>query len=283
MHSKGISMKRIIFINIFTIFFSAIFAIGVHAILPAPVELSLFDSLLVKLFGFPFVASFYFIMLFTQCAIAVRYIGVRTEASKFQTGIRFGLAFAMIYLLGMQEVVVEGSPFSSWGLEFVTYQFFMGMGDAIPVLLLCLIISYFTIENKETGNVIHKLQTVDIIKAVSIIAIAILIERTIAYESGLITSNHDTYPIPTYVWTILFGLTLGFIYVILYPLLSYKNNLRYIPLRLTLVIGVNWIIFNCFIGLIFKDTMFEMLLRSGLDVAALFIASTIIGKYIIAK
>jgi len=283
MNSKCISIKRIIIINIITIIFSAIFAIIVHAMLPASVDVSQFDSILVKWFGFPFVASLYFVILFTQCAIAVRYIGVRTETTKLQIGIRFGLVFAMIYLLGMQEVVVEGSPFTSWGLHFVKYQFIMGIGDAIPAILLCLIISYFTISNKEKSNLIHKLQFRDIIKVVSIIVIAIVIERTIAYESGLIASNSDTYPIPTYVWTVLFGVMLGFIYVILYPLLTYKNNISYIPLRLTLVVGVNWIIFNSFIGLIFKDTMFEMLIRSGLDVLTLFIASTIIGKYIITK
>ena len=283
MNSKGISIKRIIIINIITVLFSAIFAIIVHALLPSSLDDIQFDSILVKLFGFPFVASLYFIILFTHCAIAVRYIGVRSEASKFQTGIRFGVVFALIYLLGMQEVVVEATPFSEWGLEFVKHHFIMGMGDAIPAILLCFIISWFTIASKEKSNLSHKMKFADIIKAVGIIAIAIVIGRTVAYESNLITSNYDTYPIPTYAWTVLFGLMLGFIYIILYPLLAYKNNLIYIPLRLTVVVGVNWIIFNSFIGLIFKDAMFEMLLRSGLDVLILFIASMIIGKYIIAK
>ena len=59
--------------------------------------------------------------------------------------------------------------------------------------------------------------------------------------------------------------------------------MNYIPVRLTLIIGLNWIIFNSFIGLIFKDAMFEMLIRSGLDVLILLIASVIIGKFSIAK
>ncbi|TCT12197.1 hypothetical protein EDC18_11343 [Natranaerovirga pectinivora] len=283
MNSKCISIKRIIIINIIAILFSAIFAIIVHALLPSSLDDIQFDSILVELFGFPFVASLYFIVLFTHCAIAVRYIGVRSEATKFQIGIRFGVVFAMIYLLGMQEVVVEATAFSEWGLGFVKHNFIMGIGDAIPAISLCFVISFFTIANKEKSNLIHKLNFSDIIKAVSIIAFAIVVGRTFAYESGIITSNYDTYPIPTYVWTVLFGLMLGFIYVILYPLLAYKNNLNYIPLRLAIVVGLNWIIFNCFIGLIFKDTMFEMLLRSGLDVLIFFIASIIIGKYIIAK
>jgi len=54
--------------------------------------------------------------------MVVRYIGVRAEMPKLQVGIRFGLAFAMTYLLGMQEIVVVGSPFSNWGLGYIKYE-----------------------------------------------------------------------------------------------------------------------------------------------------------------
>ena len=189
MDAKCISTKRVIIINTVLILFSAIFAIIVHAFLPASVDVAQFDSIFVKWFGFPAVAVFYFILLFTQCAMAVRYIGLRANETKLQIGIRFGIAFAMIYLFGMQEVVVEGSSFSNWGLGFVKYQFIMGIGDGIPAILLCLIIAYFTLSDGEKNKPIHNLQMTKSIKTIAIIAIAVFVERTIGYESGLISSD----------------------------------------------------------------------------------------------
>jgi hypothetical protein len=281
MDAKRISTKRVIIINTVLILFSAIFAIIVHALLPAAVDVSQFDSILVKWFGFPSVAVFYFLLLFTQCAVAVRYIGLRADAAKLQTGIRFGIAFAMIYVLGMQEVVVEGSPFSNWGLGFIKYQFIVGIGDGIPSILLCLAIAYFTLGAREKSRPINKLQIAKGIKIIAIFAFAILVERMIGYESGIISSNIAAFPVPCIIWTGLFGILMGYIYVILYPLLVFKKKHCGMPLMFAATIGVNWMIFNSFIGLIAKGAMPQMLVRSGLDVAVMIIASTIADKYII--
>jgi hypothetical protein len=283
MDTKCISTKRVIIINTVFVIFSAVFAIIVHALLPTSVDVAQFDSIFVKWFGFPAVAVFYFILLFIQCAMVVSYIGLKADAPKAQIGIRFGIAFAMIYLLGMQEIVVEGSPFSNWGLGFVKYQLIMGIGDGIPAILLCLAIAYFTLSDSEEIKPINKLQMTKCIKTIAIIAIAIFMERTIGYESGLISSDSATYSVPCYMWTGFFGILMGYIYVILYPLLVFEKKQCGIgiPLRFIATIGVNWMIFNSFIGLIMKGTMPQMLLRSGLDVVVLFLASVVVGKYII--
>jgi hypothetical protein len=281
MDTRYISTKRVIILNIVIIILSAIFAIIVHALLPASVDTAQLDSILVKLFGFPAVAIFYFILLFTQCAMAVRYIGLRAAAPKFQIGIRFGIAFALIYLLGMQEIVVEGSPFSTWGLGFVMYQLIMGIGDGIPVIVLCLAIVFFTLNDCGKSKPIHKLQVTKCTKIITIIALAIFAERMIGYESGLISSDIAAYPVQCYIWTGLFGILFGCIYVILYPIFVLVKNQNSISLMFTAVIGVNWIIFNSFIGLIMSSSMPQAILRSGADVAALFIASSVSGKYFI--
>lgn len=280
MNSGKISTKSIIVISILTIFCSAAFTIIVHAILPASVNVKQLDSILVMLFGFPVVAVSYFLVLYTQCTVAVRYICNRTQVSNLQTGIRFGLSFGFIYLLGMQEVIVELSPFKTYGFDFIKYQLFMGIGDAIPVFVLCIVIALFTIKNDAEVTPVQNMGRVESLCAVSIIAIIFLIERTIGYETGIVHSNCDTYTVPCYIWTALFGIILGCIYTILYPVLSSSSNRKWIhvPIRFILIIGVNWIIFNGFIGLIMKGAMPQVLLRSGLDVIILFIASCIIGK-----
>lgn len=281
MDKKRINIWKVIVINAITIIISAILAIIVHALLPATVDVTQFDSIFVKWFGFTAVAIFYFIVLFTQCSISVGYIGRKTNMPKLQVGIRFGIAFAITYLIGMQEVMLKGSPFSAWGMEFVKYQFIIGLGDGIPTMLLCLTIAFLTLINNKKGNQIKKLSLTKNIEAILIIAIAIFIGRAIGYESGLIVNYTSLYPVACYLWTGCFGISMGCIYVILHSLLVSEKKHNHISLRFVATIGVNWMIFNCFIGLIIKGFMPQMLFRSGVDVTILFIASVVIDKYII--
>lgn len=81
---------RVVFISILAILCSAAIAIFVHAIVPAPVDMSLLDGALVKLFGFPVIAVSYFLILYIQCTVAVRYICKRTKVSNLQVGFLSG-------------------------------------------------------------------------------------------------------------------------------------------------------------------------------------------------
>ena len=128
----------------------------------------------------------------------------KSTLSNKEIGIRYGSAFGLMYLVGMQEVVVSASPFNTYGFWFVIYQFFNGLGDAIPV--------------------------------------------------------------PVLVWTIIFGVVLGVMYLIIRPIYNDKNNTKKIIQIVILTIGVNWIWFNCFIGLILDGMFLKMLSRSLIDV-----------------
>ena len=262
-----IGKTRIIGISIIAVALSAIFAIIAHAILPAEVNVEEFDSVFVKALGFPFVATLYFIILFTHCAITTGYFGKKSTMTGSQIGLRFGLSFALIYMIGMQEIVVEASPFSVWGIDFVKYQFFMGLGDAIPVFILCLVIGYFTVKNepKET----RKNDLFNSLTTICFITLAIFITRIICYKTGIIHSDFHEYPLQCSIWTILFGATFGFIYIFLKPV--YKNMKSHNTKLIILTIGLNWIIFNCFIGLIFKGVMPQMIIRSTIDIFVLYV------------
>ncbi|GGM20911.1 hypothetical protein GCM10011351_03460 [Paraliobacillus quinghaiensis] len=280
MKERIISVKRVIVINALAIIVAALIAIFFHAIVPADVNLEDFDSIFVKLFGFPVVAVFYFVLLFLHCVIVMRYFGKRSSITKLQIGFRFGTVFAVLYLVGMQEVVVEASPFNEWGLAFVNYQFLMGISDAIPALLLCIVTAYFTLSKKNTSSSWQLLNLIEKIKVVALITITFLIARTVGYETGVIGSNIATFPIPTYLWTIVFGVVLGWCYTVLYPIFSSGQNKFLLSYKLVvLTIGINWIIFNSFIGLIFSGVMLQLLVRCGIDIAVLFITSIIIQKY----
>jgi hypothetical protein len=267
-----ISRKRIISTNISAILAASILAILSKVLLPSAVNIEDFNSIFVKLLGFPVVASLYFILIYTHGAIVTQLFGKNAKLPNLQIGIRFGICFGLIFLLGMQEVVVNASPFSEWGIDFVTYQFFMGIGEAITALALCIIIAKYNIKKNRYNYPKENITSKKVLR-VSLIALAFTIERTIAYETGIISSDINTFPIPCYGWTILFGIALGCFYVILLPIFREDKNPVSQSFKLVVItIGLCWIIFNSFIGWIIDGAMSDVLLRSGLDVAAIFIA-----------
>jgi hypothetical protein len=262
-------MKRFL-MTAFFILLASIVAIASKIALPSEVNVNDFDSVFVKTLGFEVVASFYFIMIFTHNAIVTLVFGSRAKLSNTQIGVRFGLVFALIYLVGMQEVVIESSPFTAWGIDFVVYQLFGGAGEAVAALLLCTVIAKFSVEKKERYT--RKSLTLrNKLSAVLLIALAFIIVRTICYETDIIHSNVRSFPIPCYIWTILFGIILGFCYTTLYSVFEKeKSQIKLSGKIVVLTMGLCWIIFNSFIGLIFTGEMLNLLLRSGLDVLTVF-------------
>lgn len=282
MKEKQVSKKRVVVVITFAILLAVVAAIIAHANMPGEVNIEDFDSVFVKSFGFPVVAVFYFVILFIHCVIVMRYYGKQSNMPRLQIGMRFGLVFASLYMVGMQEIVVEGSPFEEWGLAFVRYQFFMGLADAIPVLLLCIIVAYFTLSKRNTIVPKKLLTGKEKIMIITLISFAFLIVRAIGYETGIITNNCNIYPIQCYMWTIVFGIILGSSYIVLYPIFYNEKNKIVLSFNLVvLTIGLNWIIFNSFIGLIFSDVLLQMILRSGLDIVGFFLISIVISRYII--
>lgn len=273
---KRRSNSKKIIITILAILVASILAILSKALIPSEVNVEEFDSIFVNLLGFPVVASIYFIMIYTQGALTTQLFGKKSRLSNTQIGLRFGISFGLIFLLGMQEVVVSASPFSTWGLYYVVYQFFMGFGEAVAALIMCILLAKFTIDEPKS-NYLKENKTHNKGLIIGLIALTFTIERIIAYKTGIINSDIMTSPIPTFVWTIIFGIALGVSYVLLLPIFNIEKN----PVRksfklVVLTLGLSWIIFNSFIGLIMNGVMVQVLTRSGLDIIVLFSTSLII-------
>jgi hypothetical protein len=170
-------------------------------------------------------------------------------------GFYLGLAYALLYIVGMQELVIDVSPFEEWSVDFVVYQFYMGLGDAIPVIILCSAIGRI-VKRRPNGDMHEKR-----VSRYSPLLFAIVIgtERTLISLAGLIHNTINVYPLQVILWNYALGCTIGICYMILRK--HYSNNEK----LMIFGISFNWIIFNMFIGLIKKGAMFDSLLRSVID------------------
>lgn len=276
-----------IVIACFSILFAAVLAIVVHAVMPSPgatMNVNDFNSLPVKLFGFPAVASAYFLFIYLDIFIVLCYFGKKSNLDRKKIGFRFGVSFALIYLVGMQEIVVKSSPFTIWGIKYVLYQLFMGLGDAIPAFILCIITARFFLKKEpktsERSGIFAQNNRITIV----VVALAFFVERVIGYVAGYIDSDIKQSLIPVLSWTGIFGIAIGFAYILLYPIYNNKNNTKLSSFQISvLTLGLNWILFNSFIGMILADTILKMLLRSGIDVFVLFLVTFFRDKYLQRK
>lgn len=266
------TLKTILFILA-----ACVLAIASKMLLPSEVNAEDFNSLLVLKFGFPIVATSYFVMIYTHNAVVTKWFSKNEKLSNLSCGLRTGISFGLIYLLGMEEVVVEASPFAEWGFPFVKYQFVMGIGEAVMALLLCLCIALFVVDKKD-GASCEKINSADfraVFKkrfwAVVFIASGFFVERVILYNTGLISSDVKTYPVPTYIWTLIFGITFGICFCLIYPMVENENRWWMSCFKTSvLAIGLCWIGFNLFIAFIYKDSLSDILIRSLTDTAVLF-------------
>jgi len=229
-------------LGIVTIFLAAIVAILVHALLPSPgAELNAaeFDGRLVELLGFPVVASIYFVLLYLHIFLIYVTLGKRFERGKLRVGVRFGIAFGCMYLFGMQEVMVEGSPLTEYGMDFILYQFFMGLGDAIPALVLCVVLAILLLNGRKTDEIEHDSKVLD--RRIMMFMFFFFVERMFGYCTGLVDSDIKSYTIPVIVWTIVMGMVFGVMDALLSPVFTHCCRKEQILQKNVWTIGANWI------------------------------------------
>lgn len=267
------------FKTILFILAACILAIVSKILLPSDVNVEDFNSILVMKLGFPIVASLYFVMIYSHNAIIAKYLTSKSELSNIQCGLRTGLSFGLIYLFGMEEVVVEASPFAVWGMPFIVYQLVMGIGEAVMSLLLCICISCFVVPKNDVDKKAEKESSRNKFFAIVIITISFFIERLVLYKTEIISSDINTYPVPTLIWTVIFGVVLGLCFCMLYPISACKENPVKNCLKVSILsIGLCWIGFNLFIAFIYKDSIIDILIRCLTDVLFLSGASVLWRK-----
>ena len=163
-------------------------------------------------------------------------------------------------------------------MDFILYEFFLGLGDAVPAFLLCLFLCglHCVPAADVRGKKIFRKE--NYMRIISI-SCTFFLWKMFGYVTGIVDNEMTIYPVPVVIWTFIFGAVIGFGYCLIND--SFIDEGRKV-VRMFLTIGMNWIWFNCYIGLIAANTFLFMVLRSGFDVLAI-LAGSLLAEVFIQK
>ncbi len=259
-------------LTILLVIVAALIALGMHAALPAKVDEARLDGFLVEQYGFVPVAAAYFVILLAHVAVVLILNRRSLLRPRLGAALLLGLSFALIYMIGMQEIVLSASPYEKWGADFLVYQLLMGIGDAIPAVLLSLLVGWlFFRQISDTAKEMDR----GAVLTVLLFAVIVGTVRLLSYLGGAIDNELAAYPAPVALWSYVLGLIFGIVYLMIGWTTLAKAR------TMLLGVGVNWMIFNVFIGLVKKDAMGDSLLRGAIDMVAIAIAmglSAMVGR-----
>ncbi|HOP09992.1 MAG TPA: hypothetical protein PK629_00710 [Oscillospiraceae bacterium] len=229
-------------------------------------------SLVQRILGTEITVSLWAIIAFSGVAFVFWKIRNEIPGVGVKKGLRYGAAIALLWMFAMLEgVSLFGNP--------IMKEFVVGLSDAIPVFVMCILLSKLQI-----GEAMHDRPVTFVfkqkIKAVLIFTGMFLAGRYIAYLSGIIKSGNQSRPFHTLIWTLLMGISIGSAFIMLGNSKNERSFLHRAVRFGFLIFGLNWTVFLVFMPLLFSGYIGDVFLRILIDTILATIASylTIIPK-----
>jgi hypothetical protein len=240
--------------------------IGLHAatadFLPLPADFV--GSVLVRRFGFEFVALVWAIVAFTGMGLIFLAVERLMAGSGLGKGLRYGIGLGLVVQVAMLEGI------ALFGNRIVD-EAVVGMSDAVPVLIMGALLGRFLATEGPPAPAVDLLLK-EAAVTVAVFALVFGGGRLGAQMAGVIDTALPVRPGATIIWTFIMGATIGLFYRLV------KDAFRGLaPLPRALgfgmgVLGLNWALFMVFVPMIFPGTLTDVLLRVGLDIALVTLA-----------
>jgi hypothetical protein len=242
-----------------SVIIGAVLAILLHAIVGSFVVVAneLSFGVLGRTLGAEVVASIWALLAFSGSAYVFYRYHTTIRGAGMWKGLRYGSAIALLWLVGMLEgVALFGNPIHA--------EFLVGLSDAVPVLIMSILLGVFvfrsgTVEFIESG----RLRAVPALLTITLVFLA---GRYLGYVSGIIGTGHSEYPVQTFVWTMLMGLSAGVAFLLLWHATLKSTKFRSAAEFGFWIFGVNWIVFMAFIPMLFEGVIVDIMVRVSLDI-----------------
>ena len=263
-----INKKQCLTLLLITLFV-AIFRIILQVFIPSSETSPLPPSVIVKAGLLPFAFTIFAIVVYGALAIVFFLIQDNLQGTGIRKGFIFGIAFCIMWFVYLFEPVPY--VFEQSLLEFLSYPFVDGAAILVLGLLLGKFIGTDT-QGSRKVTISYSLVTV-----VSI-SLFFLVPRYLNYSIFSSYSSFTTRPILTMIWTLAGGISIGIVYLLLSPGIIMKSNLLKAVYFGFVVIGIDLFLFNCFVPLVFDQSVFGSLSRAMQDIVPI-----IVGVYVAEK
>lgn len=251
---------------IMVILATTLISLGLHALIPTTVPLTedVLTPVVIKL-SFVGTVILYFLVTYSIItAVFLRYQG-RLWGSKFMRALLFGSLVGGGWWIGMIESVF------ALGTDLLG-EFLTGLLDFVPIVLLCLFLGAFIVEEGKREGGPGKAGLQGAFTSICIFLVVMVVGRSlrhlvtgVGYDGGL--------TVPVIIWMALFALVISLNFQ--YMKSAIINASFWKPAaHFTLVLfGLHYLMFVYFMPLIFKGTFMEFTVVLLYDLILVFLAS----------
>jgi len=251
-----INKKQVVNLLIITLIV-VIFRMVLQAFIPSSEVSALPPSIFVKAGLLPLVFTLFGMITYGALAVVFFLIQDNLPGTRVQKGVVFGIAFSLLWFVFLFEPVPY--VFDQSLMEFLSYPFV----DGAVLLMLGLLLGRFI----GTDNlVVKKVRLSYKVVIVTVVTLFFSIPRYINYCFFNEYSSFDTKPLITMGWTVAGGISIGIVYLLLRPGITVKSKLLKSLYFGIVVIGIDLILFNCFIPLVFDQSVWGSISRAMKDI-----------------
>ena len=217
-----------------------------------------------SILGIEVTAILWALLAFSCAAFVFFRIRKEIPGEGFLKGLRYGMAISLLWQFAMLEGV------SLFGNAIIN-EFVVGLSDAIPVLVMSILLSMLPITTEKSLPNVSSTGKQKIV-TILIFAGVFLAGRYAFYLTGVLRSGYLLRTLQTLLWTLLMGAVIGIAF-----LLVLQRNSRSLRLEAArfgcMIFGINWAIFLVFMPLLFSGYLADAFLRIIIDTILITIAS----------
>jgi hypothetical protein len=149
----------------------------------------------------------------------------------------------------------------------------MGLNDSLPILFMGVLLGLIFKGNMKGYTHKRKIQYHFVF-----ITISYIVGRYFLYFFVKIDSGYIARPMETFIWTLIMGIWIGIIYQTLFVGITVIDRRKKIIFYSIYIFGVNWLLFNLFMPVIFELKLTDFILRSIGDTFFIF-AGALFSEY----
>jgi hypothetical protein len=213
----------------------------------------------------PIVFMIYGTVAFTAITIIFMVIQRGMGGGRISKGFKTGLIYTIVWTILLVEPLPHGST-----IDLFSYP----LADGFVLLILGLMTGRFLSEDSIKNK--RKL-TINSVFNISIITLIFAIGRIIEYKVFHIYSMFEQAQLRTIVWVICAGIIIGFMFEYLNYTINIKNTFTKSLIFGGIYFGINQIFFIFFLPLVLKVAIFDLIIRTSIDIASVIIGCLIIN------